>query len=181
MLTFSWCNFNFQWSKWIDYCENWIKVANIGHSTINTLLLLRLLTVRILQEGQTHFTYYLYYIGDLNPFWLFCLKALWFSCSQRFLNDLAFKYYLLWASPDEGYSLSVTWWGLFFERHLMKAILWASPDEGYSLSVTWWRLFLKRVLRTESDIYVFIFIYINDANLHMIIKIHRFFFYLGSI
>ena len=153
MLTFSWCNFNFQWSKWIDYCENWIKVANIGHSTINTLLLLRLQTVRILQEGQTHITYYLYYIGDLNPFWLFCLKALWFSCSLRFLNDLAFKYYLLWASPDE----------------------------GYSLSVTWWRLFLKRVLRTESDIYVFIFIYINDANLHMITKIHRFFFYLGSI
>ena len=97
MLTVSWCNFNFQWSKWIDYCENWIKVANIGHSTINTLLLLRLLTVRILQEGQTHFTYYVYYIGDLSPFWLFCLKALWFSFSQRFLNDLAFKYYLLWA------------------------------------------------------------------------------------
>jgi hypothetical protein len=69
-----------------------------------------------------------------------------FSCSQWFLNDLAFKYYLLWASPDEGYSLSVTWWGLFFERHLMKAILWASPDEGYSLSVTWWRLFFERHL-----------------------------------
>ena len=58
--------------------------------------------------------------------------ALWFTCSQNFLNYLV----------SQLFDFERTWWRLF---------------QSFDLERTWWRLFQKRVVRTKFDIYVFIF------------------------
>ena len=70
------------------------------------------------------------------------------KCYQRLLNYLAFKYF----------HSEHTWWRLFQKR------TWRRLFQKR----TWWKLFQKRVVRTQFDIYVFIFNYIMKTTSYIL-------------